>query len=116
MVTTAAAPGKRAELPCVKPAPCRRRSMREFMTRPGFRYRVMSVALGFAFIAVGLLFGLDRQFTNWGLVAVLVAAGALLAVSGLLVPARYLTALFAVCLILNIVLAAYALLFSPPAH
>lgn len=90
--------------------------MRAFLTRPGAQYRVMSAALGVAFIAVGLLFGLERQFANWGIVSVLIAVGTFLAVCAFLVPQRYLTAFFTLCLVLNIVVAGYALFFPQPAH
>jgi hypothetical protein len=76
----------------------------------------MSVALGIAFIAVGLLFGLERQFTNWGVVSVLVGTGAVLAGAGLVIPERHLAAFFMFCLILNIVATAYALLFPQTAY
>jgi hypothetical protein len=76
----------------------------------------MSVALGVAFIAVGLLFGLERQFSNWGVVSVLVGAGTILAVAGLVIPERYLGIFFTFCLIVNVLAAAYALLFPHAAH
>lgn len=76
----------------------------------------MAIALGLAFIAVGLLFGYDRRFSNWGMVAVLSVTGALLAAGALLVPERHLNRFFAFCLMLNIAATAYAVLYPPPAH
>jgi hypothetical protein len=91
-------------------------ALRKFLTKRRSQYRVMSVALGIAFIAVGLLFGLERQFSNWAVVSVLIGAGTILAVVGLLIPERYLAAFFTFCLIVNVLAAAYALLFPHPAH
>lgn len=73
-------------------------ALREFLTRPRSQYRVTAVALGIGFVVIGLAFGFEEQFSNWGVVATLVSAGALLAICGSLVPERYLAGFFAFCI------------------
>jgi uncharacterized membrane protein YjjP (DUF1212 family) len=89
-------------------------ALRELLTRPRSQYRVTAVALGIGFVAIGLAFGFEQQFSNWGVVATLVSAGALLVICGSLVPERYLAGFFAFCVTINVAAAAYALLNPQP--
>jgi len=91
-------------------------SLREFMTRPRSQYRVMAIAIGVAFVGVGLAFGFEHHFGNWGVVAFLVGLGSALAIAGALVPERHLITFFAICVALNILGAMYALLYPHPAQ
>ena len=90
------------------------RALGEFLSRPRSQYRVLATALGIAFVGIGLLFGFDKQFQNWGVVGFLVFLGVLLAVCGVIVPERYLVAAFLICVALNVLAAAYQLLIPPP--
>lgn len=87
-------------------------TLREILTRPRSQGRVMAVAIGIGFVVVGLVFGIDKQFSNWPVVAFLVGFGSVLAVCGFTLPERYLATFFAVCIAINVVAAAYALFFG----
>jgi hypothetical protein len=91
-------------------------NLRDFMTRPRSQYRIMAVALGVAFVAVGLAFGLERHFSNWGIVSFLVGVGTALTIGGVFVPGRHLVTFFAICVALNILGALYALFYPHPAY
>jgi hypothetical protein len=76
----------------------------------------LAVAFGVAFIGVGLAFGLERQFANWGIVGFLGGVGGVLAICGLFLPERHLVTFFAICVALNILGAMYALFYPQAAQ
>jgi hypothetical protein len=85
-------------------------SIHAFLTQPRSQRRVLSVALGLAFI--GIAFGLEHQFSNWGVVAFLMVGGAALLLSGLFFSDHHLAKFFIVCVALNMVAAGYAFIFG----
>ncbi len=87
-------------------------TLREILTRPRSQRRVMAVAIGIGFVVIGIAFGIDKQFSNWQVVTFLAGFGSVLAVSGFVLPERYLATFFAVCIAINVVAAAYALFFG----
>lgn len=70
------------------------------------------MALGLTLLGVGLIFGLEHHFSNWGVVVLLMALGAALLLSGLFVPEHYWAMFFMVCVVLNMVAAGYAFIFG----
>jgi small basic protein len=87
-------------------------ALREILTRPRSQHRVMAVAIGIGFVVIGIVFGIDKQFSNWPVVAFLAGFGSILAVCGFALPERYLAAFFSICIAINVVAAAYAVLFG----
>lgn len=72
----------------------------------------MAVAVGIGFVVIGLAFGIDKQFSNWPVVAFLAGFGSVLTVCGLALHERYLATFFAICIAINVVAATYALFFE----
>ena len=88
-------------------------TIRQCLTKPRSQHRVLAVALGVGFALVGVAFGIEKQFANWGVVAFMVVGGVSLALCGLILPERYLAAFFTACILINMAAAAYALFTGP---